>query len=481
MEIGNTSDGGLIIGGEGGNLIINPIDGGFGWPPIYVGISPDALWNEGIGAGLIKFTLSEPAYDALSISFNTVDGSATAGVDYVPIVNGVVTFQSGEFEKYVAVTILNDNIFEGDEVFYVVMNNGIKTITTAITINDAGNGDHGLGLLDDDRPRVLSVSNPFALEGSNLNFDIAISNPSTTETDVSITVQSETATLGIDTGVVLYSVNGGATYQALTSTKVTLPPMTSAVKVRVPALTDDQSEPTETIRLLASTSQNQSAVSGIGTVLNVDPIGKSFMADLNDLNKPDPTSSYVTEVFETLRAHITRLWRGDYAGMGNLVAGMRRWIPLTGSNVKLMSRNADGTESIVFDSTNKADVEFVNSGLAAKANSSDLTNALNSINTKANTSQVFGVGQSWSTPNRQAGVTYLNSSGRPIIVHISSYLNTGQAALMFPDFFIDSNKVSTDIVTLLTAGGFFSFYFIVPSGSTYSSNKPIGAKWIEYS
>jgi hypothetical protein len=86
------------------------------------------------------------------------------------------------------------------------------------------------------------------------------------------------------------------------------------------------------------------------------------MADQNNLNKPDLTSRYDNEVFETFRGHIVRLWKGDYTGMGNLVTGIRRWVRVGTTDVKLVERNAVGTEDTLFDS----------SGLALK----DGTNAL---------------------------------------------------------------------------------------------------------
>jgi hypothetical protein len=78
---------------------------------------------------------------------------------------------------------------------------------------------------------------------------------------------------------------------------------------------------------------------------------KQTMADQNDLQKPDGTSSYQTEVWQTLRGHLARLWAGDYTGMANLVAGMRRWINLGGGNVKLVERNSAGGEDTLFDSS----------------------------------------------------------------------------------------------------------------------------------
>jgi hypothetical protein len=78
------------------------------------------------------------------------------------------------------------------------------------------------------------------------------------------------------------------------------------------------------------------------------------MADLNDLNQPSLTSSVNNEVLETLRGHIVRLWKGDYTGMGNLVSGLRRWVRVGTTDVKLVERNAGGTEDTLYDSSLRA-------------------------------------------------------------------------------------------------------------------------------
>lgn len=90
------------------------------------------------------------------------------------------------------------------------------------------------------------------------------------------------------------------------------------------------------------------------------------MADLNDLNKPDGTSNYSTEVWQTMRAHVARLWSGDYTGMGNLVAGMRRWVRVGTTDAKLVQRNSAGGEDVLFDSSLKANAADVANSLAQK-------------------------------------------------------------------------------------------------------------------
>ena len=94
------------------------------------------------------------------------------------------------------------------------------------------------------------------------------------------------------------------------------------------------------------------------------------MADLNDLLKPDASSNYSSEVLQSIKGHISRLWLGDYTGMSNLVANMRRWVDLGSGDAKLVKRNTDGSETTIFDSSTKATTSYVDSSVVNKANSS---------------------------------------------------------------------------------------------------------------
>lgn len=76
------------------------------------------------------------------------------------------------------------------------------------------------------------------------------------------------------------------------------------------------------------------------------------MSDLNDFTKPDTSSQYGTEIWQTVRGHITKLWMGDYTGIANAATGMRRWV-VSGSDIQLKQRNAGGTEDVIFDTSDK--------------------------------------------------------------------------------------------------------------------------------
>ena len=89
-----------------------------------INISDSYFWEGDSGWYYMEFTvtLSTPATDTVTVDYSTVDGGAAADWDYV-LTDGTLTFAPGEMSKTIYVSILNDSDVEGDENFYVVLNN----------------------------------------------------------------------------------------------------------------------------------------------------------------------------------------------------------------------------------------------------------------------------------------------------------------------------------------------------------------------
>jgi len=178
------------------------------------------------------------------------------------------------------------------------------------------------------------------------------------------------------------------------------------------------------------------------------------MADQNNLSKPDGTSNYQTEVWQTIRGHIARLWTGDYTGMAGLVTGMRRWINLGSGNVRLVERQSDGTEDTLFDS------------------SVYLTAAVG-----------LGIDQTWQnkTSSRAIDTLYINNTGKPISLQIS------YASGVPPEmtFYSDPSDASTGVTVVMAQNGgsvtIGGFYTVVPVGHGYKASNFTIVTWAELS
>jgi hypothetical protein len=85
-------------------------------------------------------TLSERTTQSVLVRFDTLDGTATAGSDYVRT-GGTINLAAGMISMPVSVTILADTRVEADETFRVVIS------STAAPVRDG----EGVGtILDDD-------------------------------------------------------------------------------------------------------------------------------------------------------------------------------------------------------------------------------------------------------------------------------------------------------------------------------------------
>lgn len=205
--------------------------------------------NEGAGEAVFTVTLSEKSTQPVTVRYTTVDGTALGGTDYTPV-SGVLTIPPGETTATIRVPILNDTVYEGAETFTLQLsepvNAGLPNPVTQGTIVDDGSGTGGT---DDDRPRVATVSSPTAQEGQPLDFTIKLTNTSTTPTVLELTPRSGTGTVGVDTGPMEYSTDGGKTFTPVVNGKVTVPAGTDTVIVRVPTVPDQTPEDKETIFL----------------------------------------------------------------------------------------------------------------------------------------------------------------------------------------------------------------------------------------
>lgn len=109
-------------------------------------------FDESCGTAIVKVKRSGITDQAVTVEFDTSDGDAHADDDYVAA-KGTIEFQKGETEKTISVTVIDDNEWAPDKVFYVRIFNAtspdsgevtITTSTTAITI------------LNDDDPGTIS-------------------------------------------------------------------------------------------------------------------------------------------------------------------------------------------------------------------------------------------------------------------------------------------------------------------------------------
>lgn len=122
------------------------------------------------GPAMVTFTVSlnEAQDEAVTIAYETVDGTAIAGEDY-EAASGALVFQPGETEKTVKIAVIDDQAVETNETFQLSVTNpfgGDLLATATITDDDEDDGS-------DPDPVDPPVEEP---SDSELSFDLSIVN-----------------------------------------------------------------------------------------------------------------------------------------------------------------------------------------------------------------------------------------------------------------------------------------------------------------
>ncbi|HVJ81575.1 MAG TPA: Calx-beta domain-containing protein [Planctomycetia bacterium] len=156
---------------------------------------PDVSVQEGFeGERIAKFLvwLNSSSASPVSVKYNVVAGTATAGTDYRPV-SGTLEFGPGEIVKEVDVAVFGEYLFEPDETFTVVLSDPVNA--------DIADGSAlGTILNDDDPPppNQINIANDvFKREGHGgvvkFKFEVTLANPSGQAVTVSYRTVDDTA------------------------------------------------------------------------------------------------------------------------------------------------------------------------------------------------------------------------------------------------------------------------------------------------
>jgi arylsulfatase A-like enzyme len=208
--------------------------------------------HEGTVAAPFLLTLSEPAPTNVLISYQTTDGTATAGTDYHSL-TGTIRIRAGRTNGIVSVPVTGDVLDEPTEKFSLTL-----TAASGATIAD---GNAVGTIVDDDEPPVVSIADASAVESDpTMTFTITLSGPSGGTVKVAYATVNGTALAGKDF--------------KRTEGTMKIPAGETAASIQVPLLGDLLDEPDEIF--FVSLSALSGTVMGddlaAGTILDDDPV-----------------------------------------------------------------------------------------------------------------------------------------------------------------------------------------------------------------
>ncbi|MDJ0661995.1 MAG: Calx-beta domain-containing protein [Crocosphaera sp.] len=234
---------------------------------IDVSLSDAQIWegDSGISNAMFTLSLSTASSQDLTFYYSTVDGTATGGVDYVAASNQSVTFLAGETEKQISIAVNGDMDFEGDETFFVQINNAPDMVTL---LDSQGMGT----ILNNDTPPGLSIGDITVDENGAGTVMVSLSEAINSVVTVDYSTANGTAIAGQD----FNPISGTLTFDAgVTSQAITINNL----------INDSIYEPTpETFLINLSNGVNADISDGQGTVtINDDDFAPTL--SINDISE----------------------------------------------------------------------------------------------------------------------------------------------------------------------------------------------------
>nr|MBC8184547.1 T9SS type A sorting domain-containing protein [candidate division KSB1 bacterium] len=227
-----------------GNGTINDNDDA---PTISIG---DVFQYEHASSMNFAVTLSATSASAVTVSYQTANGTATAPNDYT-YASGTLTIPAGSTTATIYVPLIDDAIDENNEQFYVNLSNPVNA-----TIAD----NKGIGTIgDNDQPPTISITDASQNENVGLiSFTVSLSVASGMEVSVNYQTNDITAEVSSD-----YSNTSGT---------LILPAGTTSGTINVPIIDDNTSEANETFSVDLSNASNATIADnqGIGTIIDND-------------------------------------------------------------------------------------------------------------------------------------------------------------------------------------------------------------------
>ncbi|WP_253656867.1 Calx-beta domain-containing protein [Vibrio sp. Y58_MX_L22] len=272
-------------------------------------VSVASISSEVVNEGepiIFDVTLSNPSDSESLVNMVLADGSAEGGIDYINTsvtvtyadnstdvitVNANGTFDvsvpANDVSFSVTVNTIDDDLFEGAETL-TLSGKTATQITSAIgtgTLLDDGSGPGPDP--DDDRPTVAAITDAIVSEGELATLEVTLSNASTTNTVVNMTLANGTAEGGSDytntTVTVTYadsstdviSVNPDGTFDVI------VPALDTTFSVTMVTLNDDIYEGDENFTLSGATTVQTTAA--VGTVTINDNADIPTVTEITDI------------------------------------------------------------------------------------------------------------------------------------------------------------------------------------------------------
>ncbi|MDY6904728.1 MAG: choice-of-anchor D domain-containing protein [Thermodesulfobacteriota bacterium] len=261
-----------------------------------------------------KVSLSDYYNDGnVTVDYKTTDGTAEAGSDYTGITTTVLTFEPvGEIEKEITVTVLDDDIDEATEEFYLDLSNA--TNGTIVT-------DRATGTIQDDDTSTITISDVTLAEGdsgaANAEFTVSLACANSRDVTVDYATTDNEAVAGND-----YSEASGT---------LTIAAGETAGTIQVPVTGDILDEDSETFYLDLSNPVNApvSDARGVCTITDDDTAALS----IDDTSVTEGDSGTAAATFTVSLTESTKTVTVDYDTADNTAVSGEDYTAVSGGSL----------------------------------------------------------------------------------------------------------------------------------------------------
>jgi uncharacterized repeat protein (TIGR03806 family) len=204
--------------------------------------------SEGMDTLSFDLKLSNPSSKPVTVAFNVVSNTATAGEDFAAI-SGTAEIAPGKNQASILVPLLNDAIDEPEETLTLVLTDPVN----ARLVTDVATGT----IIDDDEAPQITIIDASGSEGSPVVvFEVKLSQPSALNISMDCVTESGTAIQGVDFHPELGPV--------------TIPAGASSILITIPLIADEIDEPDETFAVVLSDPVNATIKQGHGSGIIMD-------------------------------------------------------------------------------------------------------------------------------------------------------------------------------------------------------------------
>ncbi|MDA8018227.1 MAG: choice-of-anchor A family protein [Thermoanaerobaculia bacterium] len=241
------ADGVVVADGRGAAQIVDDDPA----PTLAVDDAEATEGDAGTTSASVTFELDAVSGLDASVAWSTAPGTAQSGVDYVED-SGVLTIPAGEIAGDVTVSVLGDEIDEGDESFSILLS-GPENVSLA-------SPSAGVSILDDDLAEI-SVADAELLEGAEGELPVAgVSVELSTAADREIQVRWTTAEDSAEAGVDYEPAEGTVAFEA----------GETAAELDIQVIGDDLLEDDEALRVELSDPVGSTIGYGVGLLTILD-------------------------------------------------------------------------------------------------------------------------------------------------------------------------------------------------------------------